>query len=141
MLLDNNALFSDQQDITVSAPSTNHIDLGEAGTPPYAPAPVKQDLGGAQMHTILAQVTETFVGGTSVQVDMEFSTDAAFTAPVTVFGSGAVPVAQLVAGKQFGLACIPPGADLRYVRLNYTVVGGTAGKIHAGFVAGLQTNG
>ena len=142
MLLDNQALYSDKQAITATAVSTNFINHGAPGTPPHAPSPVKADLGGGNKTEVLVQVTEDFAGGTSLQVDLQMSTDAAFTAPVVVASSGVVPAANLTAGVTLSPSIISPGAAYQYSRLNYTVVGPfTAGAITAGVTAGIQTNG
>lgn len=142
MLLDNEALFSAAQAITVTAVSENIINLRPAGTPPSSPAPVKADVGGANEIPLLIQVVEDFAGGTSVQVDVEMATDDAFTTPVVTASSPVIALADLLAGKVFPITVIPQGSDLQYMRLNYTVVGThTAGKITAGVSAGNQTNG
>lgn len=142
MLLDNQALFSDQQAITATAVSTNFINLGVPGTPPAAPAPVKQDVGGGNQIPVLIQVTEDFAGGTSVQVNVEMDDNDAFSSAKIVAASPVIALADLVAGKVFPITVIPQGADEQYMRLNYTVVGThTAGKITAGVSAGNQTNG
>lgn len=142
MLLDNQALFSDQQAITATAVSTNFINLGEAGTPPLAPAAQRQDVGGANDICVLIQVTEDFVGGTSLQVNAEMSDTSDF-ATVEVFASSPVMLTDaLEAGANIPITVLPQGTDKQYLRLNYTVVGtNTAGKITAGVSAGNQTNG
>ncbi len=142
MLLDNQALFSDQQAITETAVSTNHINLGAPGTPPNAPAPVKQDVGGGNHIPVLVQVTEDFAGGTSLKVDVEMDDNDAFSSAKVVASSPVIVLADLVAGKVFPITVIPQGSDKQYMRLNYVVDGThTAGKVTAGVSAGNQTNG
>ena len=142
MLLDNQALFSDQQAITASAVSTNIINLGAPGTPPAAPAPVHQDIGGSNKIPVLIQVTEDFAGGTSLQVNVEMDDDREFGSAKVIAASPVIALAALKAGKVIPITVIPQGADQPYMRLNYTVVGThTAGKITAGVSAGNQTNG
>jgi len=53
-----------------------------------------------------------------------------------------VLAADLVAGYQSPVITLPQGCE-RYIRLNYTVTGTapTTGKVTAGIVAGVQTNG
>lgn len=142
MHLDAQNLFSDAQALTATAVSTNYIDLGATATPALAPAALKRDIGGNYDIPLLVQVVESFAGGTSVAVAIQMAADSAFTSPQTVATSAAIPVADLKAGYKFSIPTIPPGANLRYMRLNYTVVGvPTGGKITAGIAAGLQTNG
>jgi hypothetical protein len=144
MLLDKEALFSDDQAITASAASTNYMDLGATGTPANAPAAVVRDLGGGQNVTMLVQVTEDFATLTSLTVDVEVDDNTSFSSAKTVATTGAVAVANLTAGKILSVSVpLPVGTDERYLRLNYTVAGvnATAGKITAGVAAGVQTNG
>jgi hypothetical protein len=143
MLLDEQALFSDDQAITASAASTNYMDLGETATPPGAPAALVRDLGGANKIELLVQVTEDFADLTSLTVTVQVDDNTSFSSPKTVGSSGAIAVADLTAGKIFPLTILPPGTDERYLRVYYTVAGSsaTAGKVTAGITAGLQTNG
>ena len=142
MHLDEQALFSDQQAITTTAVSTNLVNLGEAATAPYAPAPTSQDFGGGQDIPMLIQVTEDFAGGTSLKVDMQVDDNSAFSSPETVASSPVYVTADLVAGKQLPIPVLPSGVDQQFLRLNYTVVGiMTAGRVTAGITAGNQTNG
>jgi hypothetical protein len=126
MLLDMQALFSDGQAITATAPSTNvvHTALGK----------IKEIAFGTPM-ALLIQVVEGFVGCTSVKVAVQTSETENFSNPVTLAESAAIPVAQLKAGYKFPINYMPKG-NLGYTRLYYTVAGtATAGKIDAGFVA------
>lgn len=142
MLLDEQALFSDDQAITTTAVSTNYINLGAAGTPPHAANAVKQDIGGGNTIPLLIQVTEDFAGGTSLKVDVEFDDNSSFSSAKVVQSSPVIVTADLVAGKKIPITVIAPGSDEQYMRLNYTVVGThTAGKVTAGVAAALQTNG
>ena len=54
-----------------------------------------------------------------------------------------MPLAQLKAGAQIARDGLPRGLTLQYGRLKYTVAGTapTTGKITAGVVAGVQSNG
>ena len=140
MIFSVNSLLSDQQALTASAPSDNVIDIGVPGTPYDAAAPVNQDIGKGNPIPLLIQVTEDFVGATSVTATVETSADEAFTAPKEL-ASHAVVAASLVAGKQFSLHVVPHGVDERYIRINYTVAGtATAGRVTAGITCGVQTN-
>jgi len=141
MILSAQQLFSDDQAVTATAISTNVVDLGVAGTPYGAAAALNQDKGKGTPVPILVQVTEDFATLTSLTVTVEVSAAAGLTSPV-VLASEVIPVADLVAGKQTFMQCLPNGADLRYLGVRYTVTGSnaTAGTITAGVSMGNQTN-
>jgi hypothetical protein len=144
MILDNTAIFSDAQAVTVTAASTNIIDLQKAGTPFGAPAALVADVGKGDGNIPLdVRVIQAFATLTSLTVSLETAADgdAAFGTPTTVASSGAIPVASLVAGYQFPFpAKLMEGVNARYVRLKYTVAGSTAtaGTITAAVVASRQ---
>ena len=141
MLLDKETQFSNRQAITASAPSTNHINLQPTGRRPHSNTVVGRDLGMSDI-PLLIQVTDSFTGGTSVQVSVQTDDNAAFTTPTTVIQTAAIPVADLKAGYQFTIDDFPIGVREQYVRLYYTVVGTpTAGTITASAVAGVQRHG
>jgi hypothetical protein len=142
MIFDMQSLFSDAQAITVTAASTNVIDLGPVGTPINGIAPLKRDLGAGGPVPMRVQVNKTFVGLTSLKVTIQASDAEDFSSGVeTVAETAAVLTADLVAGFVFQPQYMPNGADKRYLRLNYTVDGtATAGEMTAGLVCGNQTN-
>lgn len=140
MIFDMQALFSDGQAITATAPSTNVVDLGPVMTPKHAKAPITRDIGKGPAAPIVIQAVEDFAGGDALTVELQISDDEGFGSGVeTVVTSGEVPVADLKAGYRFPPLYIPEGVDKRYVRLNFTVEDGpmTAGKITAGWVFGV----
>lgn len=141
MILDNTEIFSDQQIVTTTAPSTNVLDLGAAGTM-YGGAAVVRDSGKVMDIPLFVVLTQGFAGGTSLQVSIEQATDAAFTTPVTLLSGPVVLTAALTVGKQLAVPSrIPEGATMQFIRLKYTVVGTfTTGKISAGIAAARQTN-
>lgn len=143
MIFDMQSLFSDAQALTATAASTNVIDQGTTGTPVGGTAPLKRDLGAGGPVPLRVQVVEDFTGGTSVAVSIQTSDAEDFGSGVdTIATSAAAPVADLVAGYVFQPQYIPNGANKRYLRMNYTVVGTpTAGAVTAGLVCGNQTNG
>lgn len=143
MLLDEQALFSDQQAITATAASTNFINLGAVVTPPLSANALDRDIGGASNIPLLIQVTEVFNNLTSLTVAVQVDDNSSFSSPKTVATTGAIALADLVAGKKLMPHIVPIGTDERYMRLHYTVTGSapTTGKIHAGIATGLQTNG
>lgn len=137
------AKFSDEQAVTDTAASTNHINLGSPDTVPGAPAPLKRDLGGGNNMPIKIMVTEDFATLTSLEASIEVDDNSSFSSAKTVGSTGAIPVADLVVGKILPLTCIPFGVNEQYMRLKYTVVGttATAGAVSAGITTGVNTNG
>lgn len=127
MILDKQNLFSDDQAVTVTADSTNVIDLGIAG------------LGKGEPVRLLAQVTTTFDGGTSIQASLVTSDSSTFSGATTLVETAAIAEASLLAGYEFGLGGFMPEEIKRYNKLVYTVVGTmTAGTITAGFLLDKQ---
>lgn len=144
MIVDNTLVFSDAQAITATAASTNIIDLGAAGTPAGRNAiALIRDIGmGDADVEVAVTVEQAFNTLTSLKVAVETATDAAFTTPVEV-ASRTYLLAELTLGALLRFpAEIPEGANLRYLRLNYTVAGSnpTTGKLFAGVVAGRPAN-
>jgi hypothetical protein len=141
MILDKQSLFSDKQAITVTAASTNQIDLGATGTPVSGVSALKSDLGISDV-PLLIQVTETFATLTSLKVGVQVDNDVSFGSPKTVVESPAVAAADLKAGYKVPIVWVPRGTDERYLRLYYTVAGSdaTAGKITAGITTGVDAH-
>lgn len=137
MILDNQALFSDAQPITATAASTNTIDFG-----PISPTIKTFDAGKGDEVALLVQVVEDFNNLTSLQIDLELDTTTTST-PDKVIPLATCTLAQLKAGMQIARDDLPRGLTMQYGRLKYTVTGTapTTGKITAGIVAGVQSNG
>jgi len=136
MILDSTLLLSDDQAITVTANSTNIIDLGNDD----ALVQALNEKGGEHLK-FFAQVTTAFAGGTSVALKLTTDDSSTFASETTIYESAAVATASLVAGYQFKLPALPP-INEQYLRATYTVVGThTAGNITAGLVMDVQTNG
>lgn len=126
MILDSQALYSDDQVITTTADSTNILDLAKNSGPGV---PVR----------ILIQVTATFVGGTNITIDLETDDNTGFSSLSTIASSPTIVTASLVAGYKFSINFIPDAME-RYSRLEYTVVGSfTPGSITAGIVYDVQS--
>jgi hypothetical protein len=127
MILDKQALFSDQQAITATAASTNVIDLGGH----------LLDAGWGNSIPLLFQVTQDFNTLTSLTVALQASDDPAFGSSATVF-SEVVPLSRLKAGARISQKVIPYNTVGRYLRLYYTVTGTApvAGKVTAGITLG-----
>lgn len=142
MIFDNSLLMSSQQAITADAASTNVIDLGATGTP-FGGIQLVRDIGVGKEIELSVVVTETFNNLTSMNVKVQVATDSAFTSPETVYQSGEILLATLVAGYQFKCPySFAKGVNKRYVRLYYDITGTapTTGKITAGVVSARQSN-
>lgn len=139
MILSAQQIFSDDQVITATARSTNVIDLGVAGTPYDAAAPLNNDKGKGNKVPILIQVTADFDALTSLTLAIE--TGATDTLGTVVISKD-VLLADLVAGYQFPVEVLPNEIDERYLGVRYTVTGTppTVGTITAGITMGNQTN-
>ena len=126
MILDTQSLFSNNQVIKTTIASENVIDYGKDGL----------DAGWGETIPLLVQVTEKFVGLTSLTVALQASDTANFATVDTVY-SETKALAALKTGARFALKSVPYGMKKRYWRLYYTVAGtATAGKITAGITMG-----
>jgi len=144
MIFSAEQLFSDDQVITVSADSTNVIDLGAPGTPYDAKTNLNQDIGKGNKVPLLVQVTEDFAAGTSGAgtLTVNISKGSAASLGTTVVSVGPIGEADLVAGYQIPIEVLPNQIDERYLGIEYVVASGpmTAGKVTAGITMGNQTN-
>lgn len=117
-------MFSDDQAVTVTAPSTNIMDQLAAG-----------NAVGREV-TLDVRVKTTFTAGGSATMTIALETDnnASFSSAVVLWQATTVAVAALTAGKKWRVK-VPIGAE-RYLRMNYTVATGpmTAGAIDAALV-------
>ena len=139
MIFSANLEFSVDQAVTVTAVSTNVVDLGLPATPYGAAAALHQDVGKGTKIPILIQVTEDFATLTSLKIAIEVGATAALGTEVI---SKTVLLADLVQGYQFPVDVLPNKVDARYLGVRYTVAGttATAGKVTAGITMGNQTN-
>ena len=129
MIFDETNEFSAKQAITVSAASTNVIDLG-----------VDRDIGKGAPVELVIMVTTLFAGGTSIDAALETDDNSGFSSATSIWTSGAIATATLVKGYRFAIRFMPR-ANERYLRIYYTVVGTmSAGNIQAGLVLGDQSN-
>lgn len=122
-LLDKQNEFSDAQAITVTADSTNTIDKLADG----------DALAGAELYLVISVNTSfTAVGAGTLQFQLLTDDDVAFGSPRTLWDSGAIGKATLVAGYYVARVKLPVGMQ-RYTKLVYTVATGpmTAGKVDA----------
>jgi len=127
MILDTQALYSDDQAITSTADSTNILDLAKNSGPGE---PVR----------LLIQVTTTFAGGTDITIDLETDDNTDFSSLSTIASTSTIALATLVAGYKFSIDFVPRLME-RYSRLEYTVTGTmSAGAITAGIIFDEQSN-
>lgn len=139
MQFSKNYAMSEDQAVTVTAVSTNVIDLGSPGTPIYGNQ-LNGDIGKGKEVPLFAQVTEDFAGLTSMQVTLEVSNNSDLTSSTVLADSGAIAAADLVAGKRLLPRVLPDGAVGQYLGVRYTVVGtATAGTVSAN-IGEVQTN-
>jgi hypothetical protein len=156
MLWDKEACFSWKQDLAKTVAtyrSEQTLDLGTPGTiyqPPLGGSnpSAEIDIGKGNPLEILIMVTETFTaaGAATLQVKVNMGTGVATNdinaGEITIWDSGLIGKATLVAGYQFRIRTIPPPAKLRYMQLTYQIATDTTltGKITAGIVNDRQTN-
>jgi hypothetical protein len=126
MILDKLLMFSEAQAVTVTAASTDVIDLG----------PIKgtlRDIGVGTPIEFWATVNTTATAAGAATLDVQLQTSLDNATWVTLFDSGALPLANLVAGKRLFSTKVPQGV-LRYLRANFVVATGplTAGAFTTG---------
>lgn len=138
MILDKNLLFTPTaQAITVTAPSTDVIDLGVAENIGIGDDPSIEIL-------VLCLQTFTAAGAATLQVAIQGSPDNATWTDMAM--TNAIGKASLVAGAEVARWSMPSliagQAMPRYLRLNFTVATGpmTAGTIYAGLLLDRQEN-
>jgi len=114
MILDGQNLFSEDQVVTATAASTNLIDLNAAG-----------DLGNGTNLYIDVVVVSALVGsGATLAVTVETDDNAAFASAAVVQTIGTFS-ALAAAGTRLVARIQPEAVTERYVRLKFTVAGGT----------------
>lgn len=121
MLMDKKNQFADSQAITVTAASTNVLDLG-----------VDRDVGIGFPLEIDMRVMEAFTadGAATLVIAMQTSVDEAFTSPIVLMQTAAIGKASLILGYEPARWRV--GSETkRYLRFYYTVATGpmTAGKL------------
>ena len=134
--------FSSAQAITVDAISENVIQWNAMGTVYDHAAALTRDIGDGTPVPLLIQVVTAFATLTSLTITLESADNAALSTNAVVhWSSGAIAVADLVAGKQIPIRFLPKDIEKLYLGLRYDVTGttATAGAITAGIVAGIQS--
>lgn len=142
MIFDDTLLFSNAQAITADASSTNIVDLLATGTVYGAAAALSKDVGKGNFIPLLIQVVEDFTLLTSLRVVVQCDTVENFASPKSIIET-TIALADLKAGRTFPMTVVPPGTNERYLRVYYDITGTApdAGKVTAGIVHGVQTNG
>lgn len=116
MLLDQNAVLSEEQAISATAPSTQTMDLTAAGN--AVPGSL----------FFVARVAAAFTGEGTLKIALQTAADSSFTNPVELVG--ATYGASLLGTKDQTLCAVPlPSGVKRYVRAYYTVSNVSGGKI------------
>lgn len=140
MYVDKQEEFSDSQAVTVTAISTNVIDLtqGFSGL-------TLIDIGTGENMYLVIQVdtTVTAAGAATVTFTLESDSDTGLaTSPSTHYQSPAVGKATLVAGYEVAKIKLRPDSYERYLGVRYTVATGplTAGAFSAFLVKDIQSN-
>ena len=122
MILDEQALFSNNQAVTTSTASTNIINLG------------KREIAFGTPVELFIQVSEDFNNLTDLTIKIQTDEKEAFSAPVTL-AEQTIVLEGLKKGAVSSLKYLPTG-NLGFMRLYYEVKGTspTTGKILAGIV-------
>lgn len=129
MLIDKEALLSDNQAVTATAFSTNSYDLTTQ----------LRNLGRGDLRIVIETLeTVTAAGAATVNFEVGHADDTAGTNFVAQFSSGAIGKATLVAGYAPIDIPLPDTGAKRHLLVRYTVATGplTAGKFTAALVRG-----
>lgn len=131
MYVDKQEELSDSQAVTVTAISTNVIDLtqGQAGLTTI-------DIGTGENMYLVIQVDTTATAGGAAVVTFSLESDSTAnlaTSPTVHYTSAGTPVATLVAGYEVARIKLPGGDYERFLGVRYTVATGplTAGAFSA----------
>ena len=133
-IMDKQNTLSEDQNVLDTAASTNIIDLSVVAPGVENGEPV----------SILSQVTTGFGTVTSVIASVQTDTVSTFASPTTLLTGPTVLQAAAVAGKELLAGTVIPGPTERYLRVYYTVAGGSTaaetGTITSALVLDKQTN-
>lgn len=138
MIIDKQMELSNAQAVTVTALSSNVLDLGPV-------SPIGNSVGYNDDLEVYFSIDQTFTAGGAATLNIQMvsadSSDLA-TNQVVHDQSAAIPVASLVAGSKVPFKVRIPLDAKRYFGINYVVSTGpfTAGKISARGVTERQTN-
>jgi hypothetical protein len=130
-LIDAQNELSDAQAVTVTAVSTNVIDMNQA-TPRYA--------GGEDLNLDVT-VNTAFAGGTSIQVKVWTDDTTTVTNGEAIYTGPAVLTAAATAGKKLATISLHHKDLQQYVGVQYVVVGTmTAGAVDANYMITPQSD-
>lgn len=136
MILDMENMLSWKQAITVTANSTNVVDLG--------PNHWAKASGSDREIPLFIDINEAFTaaGAATLNVKIQSSNAEGFGSGVVTHHSLDFALTDLTTAKRLPLSLALPADVLRYVRAVYTVGTGpmTAGQISIGVTASRQTN-
>jgi len=134
MILDKLLMFSEAQAVTATAASTDVIDLSPLkGT--------RRDIGVGEQLEFWTNVNTTAAAAGAATLNVQLQTSADNSTWVTLYDSGSLALAALVAGKRILSTKVPQGV-LKYLRVNYVVATGplTAGAFTAGINLDVDAN-
>lgn len=141
MILDKQLIFSEFQAITGTEISENVVQIPESGVVPYEGGQIDRNLGPGMKIPLLIQAVQQFNNLTSLTVTLETADDAGLTTNAQVlYSTGAVPLADLVAGWQAPVTAMPNFVLRDFLGLRYTVAGSapTTGQITAAITMGVD---
>lgn len=137
MIIDSLLQFSPTpQAITATAGSVDQIDLG-----PLSQGQTVRDIGVGYYQYLVVRTVAAFNNLTSLTFALQTDDNAAFSTPVAIWTSAAIPLAQLTANRVQAVIPLPPGIPVeRFLRMNYTVAGTapTTGSVEAFIVSDIQ---
>lgn len=141
MILNKNLIFSENQAITATAISQNVIQFPANGIIPYDAAAITRNLGAGTPVPMLLQIVQSFNTLTSLTITLETSAAADLSSSTVIATTGAIPLAQLVAGAKPMARFLPDATLLAFVGLRYTVAGTnpTLGQITAALATEVQS--
>lgn len=130
MITDAQLRFSNAQDLATPAAgtikSTNVVDLLAAN----------RNVGRGQPMRLIVTVDETFVGGTSINVQMTDDDNSAMASAAVLAQTGPIALANIPAAGGVLMDIPLPDNDQQYLGVQYVTVGDfTAGKVSAHIVS------
>ncbi|MDO9344837.1 MAG: hypothetical protein Q7T99_15265 [Pseudomonas sp.] len=136
MITDKLNIFSDGQDVTATAASTDVIDLG-----PLTGGNTRRDIGaGEPIYLVVTMLIAAAAAGAATTT-IQFQTSDDNSTWVTLYELTSLPLSTLTAGARPVQVAVPRGVR-RYLRVNYVIGTGplTAGRFWAGLVKDVQDN-
>jgi len=142
MILDTKTLFSENQAIVTTAPSTNVVDLGPLGKTGYLQQQLRRRKGMGEDIPLYIKITEDFSELVSLTIQVQSSDDSTFATGTVTHIALPITLAQAVKGWICPIEVLPRAITGRYLRLNYVVVAGASpedtGTVTAAIVAAVD---